>query len=458
MIGLVFSTLVTTLCYLGADAVPGAWALVVRSGFWLGLCLSIHYALRVLLWDGLVPRMTGIPMPRLLVQLAGALFTLTGICIVLVVVFGVPLSGVLTTSSVFIAIVGFALRNMISDLFTGIALGIERPFSIGDWLQVADGTVGRVTEMNWRSTRLLTREEISVILPNSQLATSTFKNYSKPERAWRDQFDILLGKEVTAWQAERVLLSAVEQIPEIAQVGKPAEVRIEAFNEHGTLWQVRYWVPDYDQMSRLRYRVQKAVVRNMHYAGLSVPSEQLQLQQHGPADGALHRFLAGVDIFRELSESELLQLQESMVERLVLTGDEVVRQGDDGHSLFVLKEGLMEVAIDAGDGPLTVAHLVPGSFFGELSLLTGAPRGATVTARIDSVLFEIDKQAMQRIMQARPGIAESLGRIIAERARHNSAQREADRVEDEPDSSSIADRILTFFNIRDPSRVTSFKS
>ena len=188
--------------------------------------LALNQIVNVVIWNWLIPRWSGFPVPRFLAQVTLVVFVITAISIIMVKVYAVPVTGVLTTSGIFIAIIGFALRNMISDVFTGIALGMERPFSVGDWIQIVDGTLGKVVEMNWRSTRLITREEISVVIPNSELATSTFKNFSKPERAWRDEFDILLHQRVTTHQAERILLSAVNQVPEIVAVGKPPEVRI----------------------------------------------------------------------------------------------------------------------------------------------------------------------------------------------------------------------------------------
>ena len=387
----------------------------------------------------------------MLVQLTAVILAIIAFGIIMVTVFNIPVSGVMTTSGVFIAIVGFALRNMISDLFTGIALGIERPFGYGDWIQLNDGTVGRVVEMNWRSTRLLTREEISVVIPNSELALTTFKNYSKPERAWRDEFDILLSHSVTAHQAERILLSAVSQVPEITAVNKPPEIRITEYNENGTIWQVRFWVPDYASMSRLRYEVQKAVLRNMHYAGLDIPPERVLVQAPTEEDSDTRfTFLRGVDLFDELSDDEIRKLMANMNERLHLRDESIVREGDAGDSLFIVKEGLLDVNIGTDGESITVAHLVPGSFFGEMSLLTGDPRHATVITHVDSVVYEIKQQDFEVILRARPEIARTLSEVLTERQSRNriSQQQSTAVIESE---NSLMERILGFFSLNQES-------
>lgn len=106
--------------------------------------MAANQLVNLVLWNALVPRWTGYPVPRLLAQVTLVVFLSIAIGIIMVQVYAVPVTGVLTTSGIFIAIIGFALRNLISDVFTSIALGIERPFYLGDWIQIVDGTVGRV--------------------------------------------------------------------------------------------------------------------------------------------------------------------------------------------------------------------------------------------------------------------------------------------------------------------------
>lgn len=409
--------------------------------------LVLNQLVSILIWKDLVPRWTGYPVPRLLGQVTLVVFAATAIGIIMVQVYQVPVTGVLTTSGVFIAIIGFALRNMISDVFTGIALGVERPFTVGDWIQIVDGTIGRVVEMNWRSTRLITREEISIVIPNSELAISTFKNFSKPERAWRDEFDILLHQSVTTHQAERILLSAINQVPEIVAVGKPPEVRISRFTENGIVWQLRYWVPDYQDMSRLRYAVQRAVSRNMHYAGLTIPAEQVQVNAPVAVEYVTFDLLRRVDLFDPLTDSELASLRHSAEEVLTLARTVVVREGEQGESLFVVREGLLEVSIPSDDGEFAVATLLPGSFFGEMSLLTGDPRHATVTAMVDSVVLEINKNSFEPIIRARPEIARMLSATIENRHQHNQQETARRTVKQEVAQTPLLERILAFFSI-----------
>ena len=187
----------------------GTFGTVVATAVWIVLGYEVDGLLTVFVWNSRARRRSGVPVPKLLTQLAGLAIWITTAIILLAVVYDVPVAGFLTTSGIIIAVIGFALRNLIADVFTGIALGIERPLQIGDWIQFDEGPLGKVVEINWRAARLITMDEVSVMVPNSQLATAAFRNYSQPNEYWRDDFEIVLPYDVTYRQAERILLSAV---------------------------------------------------------------------------------------------------------------------------------------------------------------------------------------------------------------------------------------------------------
>ena len=96
-------------------------------------------------------------------------------------VFGAPIGTLAATSGVVAIIVGLALQNTLGDVFSGIALTLGRPYTLGDWIALGDGTEGRVVETTWRSTHLLTGANNIVVLPNSVLAKVSLTNLSCPD-------------------------------------------------------------------------------------------------------------------------------------------------------------------------------------------------------------------------------------------------------------------------------------
>lgn len=145
---------------------------------------------------------------RLLLQLiAIVLFVLVG-ATVLSSTFDGAVTGALATSGVLVAVIGFALRNVIADVFSAIALRIESPYRIGDWIETDTGFVNRIVEINWRASRIETR--VHIVVPNAWMATSRLTNYSTPRPYFRTQIPVTLDFEVSVARAEGILLAAVK--------------------------------------------------------------------------------------------------------------------------------------------------------------------------------------------------------------------------------------------------------
>ncbi|MGD0959516.1 MAG: mechanosensitive ion channel family protein [Methylomonas sp.] len=325
-------------------------------------------------------------------------------------------------------VVGLALKSMISDLFSGIAITLERPFRMGDWIEIQGGMVGKVENMTWRATGMSMENGVYMVIPNSRLSEMMLKVYDRPETPWRDEIDITLDYSVTTYQAERVLLSAAASVPVVKSQARPPDVRIAAFGDNGTTWRLRFWVPNYPSRSRIRFEVQRNILRNLHYAGLTVAAPRVHTHISekedaiaASADSSVEGFLSRVILFNMLTADEIGNLAANAVQRLFLEGATVIRCNEEGDSLFTIKEGLFDVSIPQEDGnDLIVARLGPGGFFGEMSLLMGAPRSATVRAAVDSVAIEITKAELQPILARRVSLMEAISNVLAERQLANS--------------------------------------
>ena len=179
-------------------------------------------------------------------------------------------------------------------------------------------------------------------------------------------------------------------------------------------------------MAVTRYEVQRNVLRNRYYAGIDVPHAKMGM--FSPRRAAARRdeeredidFLHGITPLAPLTTEELDEIARKMRRHLCIASQPVVRQGEEGDSLFVVKEGTLEASITGKSGISTVVgRLNPGMFFGEMSLLTGAPRSATVGPSVDSVVFEITRSDLEPLMMRRPAMSDQLSEVLAERQLRN---------------------------------------
>jgi small-conductance mechanosensitive channel len=155
--------------------IPAFLAISARVLWWIHLAWSLIGFVRIVVLDR---RPTE---ARLLQDLMVAVVYVGVALSILAFVFGAPIGTLVATSGVVAVIFGLALQNTLGDVFSGIALTLGRPFAIGDWIKLADGTEGRVVDNNWRSTQLLTGAHNVVVLPNSILAKVGLTNLTRPD-------------------------------------------------------------------------------------------------------------------------------------------------------------------------------------------------------------------------------------------------------------------------------------
>jgi len=400
------------------------------SGSWLA-----SRSIDTLLLNPVIRSRTGAPAPKILSNVVSATLFIATIFCIIKFVFDRPVGGLVATSGIVTVIIGFAIRDMIADFFSGLAINIEQPYRIGDWLEL-DGVVGRVTEMNWRATRLVTQSRRSIVIPNNNLASRQFVNISRPDPYYRESLDIVLNYTTDPSRTENILQSAIHATEGLA--AQRHDVRIMGFQERGVVYQIRFWVNDYTDKVRLRHKLAANVLEFLSQAGISIPYAQHEVvltRRRKPRKERrinARRLLSRVSWLEMLTDDELDQLAEVAMGQEYGAGRSIVRQDDDGSSLYVLVEGALEVFTRNEDGQRDVVGKVqPGQAFGEMSVLTGAQRVATVTALTDVYVLKIRREDLEPILRARPSIADELGQVMARRQFINEKSLSDDNVEEE---------------------------
>ena len=369
----------------------------------------------------------------------------------------VPVGSLMTTSGLLVAVIGIALRNVLSDLFNGVSL----PVKVGDWVEVAN-TRGRIVEISWRATKLVTTDHVVLVIPNTHFITNTVRNFTSERGYFRDHIKMTLPMSVTAYQATRILLGAANQVDLIAALPEAPEARISGFNENGVEWDLTYSIPDAGMSSKLRHRIQRSLLRDFFLSGIELPAAHVEI--HTPAlprekgEASEVMFLRLIDLFCTLNETELNKIVEHMRPRLLDSGVPVVRQGEIGDSLYIVHEGLLKVTIEGDHGVTEVGRIRPGQFFGEMSLMTGAPRSATVTPMVDSKGYEISRELLAPILRERPEVAQLMSEVLAERQIANAPLLDNGRQQlaaRDTLAQQILGGIVSFFRLPSKAKVTT---
>ncbi|HBQ12111.1 MAG TPA: hypothetical protein DEF51_13490 [Myxococcales bacterium] len=375
---------------------------------------------------------------------------------------GVEPGSLLTTSALLTAVIGLSLQDTLGNLFAGLAIQAQTPFEVGDWVQFDDDPahIGEVLEINWRATRLLTIDRVEVTVPNNLLAKAPIRNYSKPTRLVRRKSTILGPYEAPPARVHRLLAEAVVEVDGVRS-HPPPDIQTIDFTERGIEYRVRYFIEDFDQREVIDSRVRDRLWYALRRGALQIPAPQRRItvvEQNAATAEAHHqatiadieRAIAKIELFHPLGPELLHEVAMHTERRLYAHHELVIQQGDYGEELFIVEKGELEVLIDVHDGMQHVATLKRGDFFGEMSLLTGEQRRATVRSDGEVSLFVVSKDSLQPVLEASPDLAENMSAVLAER---ELALRNSNRPSTAGDpavterSGELLQRIREFFSI-----------
>jgi small-conductance mechanosensitive channel/CRP-like cAMP-binding protein len=324
---------------------------------------------------------------------------------------------VLATTAVGAVVIGFALQDTLGNLFSGLAIQIEKPFRVGHWVTIA-GTDGLVSEVTWRATKIRTKAGNFVVVPNSVVAKETITNYSEPTQDTLLEVEVGASYDTPPNEVKAVIAGALRDEPLLAP-GREPEILIADFSASAITYRVRVWTKDFSADIRVRDRVRSRIYYAFRRHAISIPYPiQVQIEQPASAaapanDAARARQLDGVEVLAPLTDDQRAQLVAASRTLLYEAGQAIVREGDPGGSMFVVRRGEASVTLAQTDGEL--ARHREGGFFGEMSLLTGDPRTATVTAVTDCELLEIDADAFRRVVLSDAAVVERVTAAVAQR-------------------------------------------
>ncbi len=370
------------------------------------------------------------PIPKFIREVTGLLVFVVAVLLVLQFGYNVRVPGLLAASGVVGVILGFALQDSLGNIIAGFALQFGRPFTVGDWLLV-DNQHAQAVEINWRSTRFITTDSVQLDVPNQQIVRQTIVNYHGGGSLHAMRLEISVDNDVAPNRVKDVLARATASAAGV--LGDPApSVYLKNFGDSGISYEVRFWLDDH----RLYNTIADAVRTNLWYAfrrqhiKLSNPIRQLHIERAkssvpgaDPAAGypreSTRELLARQPLFLGMREDHLKTLVERSPVHHYGRGETIIREKADGASMFVLVTGEAAVNVLMETQQTRVGTLKDGDCFGEMSLLTGEKRSASVLAVSDCEVMEITKRTFGEIIAADAGLLQRLSELLAQRQMKN---------------------------------------
>ena len=428
-------------------------AAVVVLGAFVFIALVDRY-----LWELYFQQRHRVKVPKFLTEVVRLAILVVAIFFVLQVGYDQSIKALLIAPGIAAVIIGLAAQDLVGNILAGVALQIGKPFVHGDWLQV-ENRYAEVTEINWRSTRLRTVDDISIEIPHREMARQTIINLNRPGRLHAMRIPITLDYGAPPTRVKDVLLHAVANAKGVFPEPKP-QVFLKNFGDSGVEYEIRFWLEDYE----LYYQVCDAIRTNMWYGlrrhGIRIPYPTRTVQVERPVrdkqmevQSAARIILRQQPLFRCLSDEQLDALLPRG--RVVHFGrdEKLIKQGEEGDSMFVLVDGQATVVVERSAGPMPVAFLRSGDCFGEMSLLTGERRSATVIAQTDCEVVEIGKAVLARSLKEHPALLAQLSELLARRQMETEGILAAEKKADAADTrqikytASFVDKLRTFFEL-----------
>lgn len=371
-------------------------------------------------WEVYFKERHKVEVPKFLTEVARLLILLIAAFLILMFFYNKSIKELLFAPGIAAVVIGLAMQDLIGNIIAGMAIQVGKPFVQGDWLLVGD-RCAQVVEINWRATRLVTIDDISIEIPHREMSGKTITNLNKPTRLHAMRISVGIDYSAPPTRVKDVLLHATNNAKGIAPNPKP-RVYLKNFGDYSTEYEIKFWIEDQSQYFEVCDSIRTNVWYSLRRHGIKIPYPVRTVQIERPSrtkeqevQTAARVILAQQPLFKCLNDAQLDALLPRGKVVHFGRGEHIIEQGADGDSMFILVNGEAGVVVARNGLQTHVASLKSGDCFGEMSLLTGEKRSATVTASRDCEVVEIGKAVLAHSLKENPELLTKLSELLARR-------------------------------------------
>ncbi|MBO9127978.1 MULTISPECIES: mechanosensitive ion channel family protein [unclassified Rhizobium] len=370
-------------------------------------------------------------------------------------VFSLPVGTLIATSGAFAIVLGLALQSTLNDVFSGIALNLGRPYTVGDWIVLEGGLQGRVVETNWRSTHLVNGTDDLVVLPNSTLAKARLVNLTRPQQTHGVSITVRFLPTRNPAAIEETMRTVLLSSFAILKTPPPTAL-VVGIDSQAVEIELSFRISGFSGAAAAKSEIYDLIYRHARANGLKfagpreafvLPAEVSSEAQTAKHPGTPWRLLESIPLFATLTDDEKDALASSMTRRTYQKGSTIASKGSKLTSLMIMRTGVAARQRMEGGHLVDLARLSPGDLFGERGVLIDAAESGDTTALTFVVIYEVKKEDLAAVMRDRPALAEELGILLSRRMQEEEQLSNASALSHGTHPDTLATRIRRLFEI-----------
>ncbi len=354
---------------------------------------------------------------------------------------GINLSSLTVIAGVLGIGLGFGFQNLAANFISGLAILFEQPIKVGDYVEV-NGLLGTVEKISIRATIVRTNDDVFVIVPNSKLLDGNIVNWSYRRPQCRLHIPISVGYGTDPVLVTEILIASACMEPAVLR-SPPPKVWLKKFGENSLDFQVLVWIDQPQESEPIKSAINFHIESELRHHNIEIPypHREIRIQnldalkklttdppesQNSPTaitetkkvqrmatKRALRDLLRKITYFEGCTDLELRSLIEQGYRQSVQSGEVIFKEGEMGDALYIVLSGSVEViSLRTGQYINTCKE---GDFFGEIAVLMGTVRTATVRALQDTTLFVVNHDHLQKFLKNHPNLAEQIAQKLSER-------------------------------------------
>jgi small-conductance mechanosensitive channel/CRP-like cAMP-binding protein len=402
----------------------------------------LNRGMLLFVWRGVLAGKASV-VPQIIWNILDVIVYLAAIFAILSFIFDQHMTGLLVSSGVVVGILGLSLQPILGDVIAGIGLTVEQPFVTGDWVELEGGEMGEIINMDWRATEIRTWHNTVHVVPNSKLAGASIHNYERADGAYGFWFYVTVARSVSPELVRRLILEASLKSGLVLDDPVPA-IKVWDTEDHP----IKYMIFVHCSNYRLYFSAKDEILRHcwalftkagFNFAASPQDIEFRPGEPHEASEIEVAVLLRQIPLLAPLEEAERSQLAHDGVMHSWGPGSTIISENTVGDSMYIILSGMVQIQRTMEDGKvLNLARLGTYDYFGEMSLLTGESRSASVVTHTECQVLEIAKSSIEPLFHSRPELVEEIANLMAER------KLKSELLTSESKKISVADRLKNY--------------